>query len=342
MQDIQTIITLGYKSLASETLQHFDMISPDLRDQPREFAEWLATYRASLESLRETGDIKSLSNEGRDSLKAAIEILDMGIPAPFKPHDPLSSISFALNIVQLHLNIPSAEELISKMGLKGSYKRADGNGGFVWSDEDGKLAQYFCPSFDPNRPALSAIGDVHEIIHALQTETVELHRRFSQRREVRRLLDLESRLNSSGPLKNRLAAMVTKEHQLTYFLDPEVQEIARGMGVDMEHLDRYLKEHLPAFNFLYCFVEGDAFLKTVDMLRNPQLVQRAPKQINSYILMALTYALLAPSSEPKPKVYEVGVGMVRHMRNNPGEQATLSSSREFHEELTRTYFQRAF
>lgn len=131
---------------------------------------------------------------------------------------------------------------------------------------------------------------------------------------------------------------VTEEHQLSYLLEPEVQTLAEQIGVDMKALNAYLKKNIPLFNFNYCFVEGDAFLRTVEMLKNPTLMQKAPNELKRYVLIALTYALVAPFSEPKPNIYEVGVGMVRYMRDNTGLEGQLKQSRSFHEGLTRAYF----
>lgn len=65
MSNLQNILASGYKSLATETLKQFDIISPDLGDLSSEFLDWLRKYRNSLEKITETGDIKSIGEEDR-------------------------------------------------------------------------------------------------------------------------------------------------------------------------------------------------------------------------------------------------------------------------------------
>ncbi|MFH1398841.1 MAG: hypothetical protein ABIG95_01900 [Candidatus Woesearchaeota archaeon] len=343
---VAVIVAEGHKSLANRVLQLLDEIDPILIGVADNPISGLEQIREIAQTVAITGDIRPFGDLARADLYFTPITITDAIPNSYKPKSKFETVSdaalglHAFKPINERYGFVSPEELLRYVGIRGI-----GNIEFT-SFQGGATAIFQADSedsewileYDPEHPLLSVFSNIHELSHGLQEVFRTIHSIMGDLRVMPGVAAMMDTIWDDANLKQRLLEFTFSTHQLHFLRSRYIMDIAWNSGVDMVKYERFLDEFIPLFDYLYCFMEGDAHLTTWDV------VESHPRYNDDGLIARLCTlavgldALRAPLKSPKPIIYYVGVGMVQFMRDNPKLAEHMVQSTEFHQELSGVYF----
>ncbi len=334
MSIIENKVKEGFKSLGRKTLDLYREFSSNIDITPKG-REFFSEFKDNLKFIRNKGDIKKIGKDGENNFRDLMYIADQEINYNLKPTDVNSSLDMAGTSVSAYYGI-SNDELKERMYVD-SFIQTEKYPSILSTDEGGKMKRIFYVFFKDSVAAYSVLLNIHEIIHTLQEDSNKIDRIMVERDRIKGHHELMTEIKKDQNLRKKRIEIATDSHELNFLKLLEVMKKGEEVGVDIEHLSRYLEENIPTANFLSCYIDGEAFLLERDIIKAHPILKNYNNQLKSYELIAAVDALVAPFAEERGKVYEVGIGLYEWFRNNP-DMISLKDSREFHLELTNAYF----
>ncbi|MBW2974751.1 hypothetical protein KY366_03460 [Candidatus Woesearchaeota archaeon] len=331
MDDVKDMVSKGYKSLASRTICAYNDVCMhyNLHNVPA-----LKRLFGMLDYICDNGDIRHLGEEGRKVFSDSIITLDLAIPERLKPFDEGSARKFAVDAMENYMHIYGIENLKSEGNITDIVMNS-GQRILKWSLSEEGVVKELHLVYDPNLPAYSTIGNIHEFYHAFQTEKEAIYRLLKEMSEVPGFKRLTSLAYNDPHLKEELSRITKESHQLNYYKLPAVLELAANEGIDTAPLSGFIEKNTPLMNFLMCYKEGDAYLKQTEILSGSSFAKDDPRVLKLYRLMSLCDALAAALQPLRPTIFEAGIGMAESMRMN---RTSMKDCGEFHDKLTKEYF----
>lgn len=333
---IESKVREGYRSLAGRTQALFEEVRPYFHNLSETENHAFDRFSGKLGRISTTGDILSIGSETNMRI---MDLLGQSIPYNYKPGNPTESFAMASLAVRMHHSIPDFRTLLER-GRITEYALGTQPGLVSTASESGATERILYLVFDRARPVQSTLINLHELHHALQPEYARIEQIDQELQQVKGFAQLAAAVEASPELRERLATMHLISHQLRFWISPEVEALARENKITIGSLRTFLDEHIPTMDFLTCYTEGDAYLSQADIIvKNPD-VAHVPVVAKVYQLIALTDALTAPFLEPKAAYNHVGIGLCEYLRGRPEAKKLAMGSQRFHQELSRTYFER--
>ncbi len=335
MNSVQQIVREGYQALASRVLTIIDkgkMISPHPLGQ-----EAISGSRKKLEELAVSGEIRNIGDEGMEHFTLLSGILDLSIHPGLRPITADAILGICMNFLGAFFNL-NPSELEKKLNLEKAIANPEIDGVQIGMGRDGKTKNYLFLYVTENCPSFSVYSTVRNLCLLLQPERDEMLSLLSQQR-VAGYERLQGRLLNDPKLKNLESSLGGIVHGATLLKRPEVLKIALEEGLDVDAFARTLIDIGPKMNFLSCYATGGAYFKAIEVIQKGLLLSGLKESSTFYSLIGYLYALRSPLLKKSGAVSEVGVGMCSYFLEHPDTLRLLKDSREFHEELTSTYFQ---
>lgn len=329
MTTLQQKIDFGYKSLAGRTLDlylHIEQYIPNF-DQNRAYKE---KFKGLLKEMRDQGNILA----GDPEVLLAMRImLNEAIPYAYRARNADQAFALGSIAVMEYKNETDPEEFIRSLRLDGRIVSTEYAGFNIQVGEGSQRRRLFQQLYREGEDAISVISTCHELIHCRQENWAEIERIIEGTNKIPHFGRLEEHLRD--PRLNARMVEISKALHVLHFYDlPEVRELARASGVDMEAYDRFIVENMPKLDALMCFVEGEAYIAQGDIISNASFLKGDPLARKDYELIALVDALLAPLINIKGRVYYIGNGLFEYFKIQPNQKEGLVTSPEFHREVS--------